>query len=77
LFSSEYGWDDNQTLSLTLRQLTKRIDAIVKRRNDDNSFAAAIHGVKLKQQLPTVNFSQEESDKALELLKSRVNHGRL
>ena len=78
LLSSEYGWDTEKVLSLTLRELFWRLDAINKRQSARNNFEAGLHGVRLKEstiQSDDVSITQEQQEKINAQLKSRMKDG--
>ncbi len=80
LFTNEYGWDTEKVLSITMKELFWRLDAIYARQSSRNTFEAGLHGVKLKessiQSGEEIEVTQIQQDKINAQLKSRMSNGR-
>ena len=50
LISSEYGWDTDKILTMTMRELSWRVEAIRERQSSDFKLDAQLHGHKVESE---------------------------
>ena len=66
MFTSEYGWDTNKILGLTLKEVSWRLSAIHDRKMQDLKTSASLHGCELKQSEQTVKAAKGSQAKLSE-----------
>ena len=73
MLSSEYGWDDETILSLTMRKVEWRVRKIIERKNLNMKFEALLHDKEVKETERKEVVQEELDEDKKELLDAALN----